>query len=280
MLAFSSLSEFKAWFETHVRLEGKPYVLDDDQARAVFDHHKNTLVTARAGSGKTRVIVAKIAYLVASGQARLDEIAAFMFNRTAAAEVNQRIGAVEIDGASLEQLSRGHKIRVASTFHKFALDVVKLHGEAPQLISEAEQAALIRQSLAKVLATSSRQLSPTERAETLRLATSFIARAGQKYLGEQGLAQLSRDVYQYLAAHQADQNSEFKCFLHQACRATYQEYLLALNYPQIDFNLLMARAIRILRENATARSPEFARLTRYKYLMVDEYQDFSYLKTS
>ena len=71
MRDFGSLEDFKSWFESHVSLGGKPYTLDLDQARAVFDNHKNTLVTARAGSGKTRVIVDKIAYLVATHQAYL-----------------------------------------------------------------------------------------------------------------------------------------------------------------------------------------------------------------
>ena len=50
---------FRDWFAEHFALDGKPYTLDLDQARAVLDNHKNTLVVARAGSGKTRVIVAK-----------------------------------------------------------------------------------------------------------------------------------------------------------------------------------------------------------------------------
>lgn len=285
----------KAWFEAHVALGGKPYTLDDDQARAVFDDHKNTLVTARAGSGKTRVIVAKIAYLVATRQARLSEIAAFMFNRTAAAEVNERIGAVEIDGVSLSELNGGKEIKVASTFHKFALDVAKLSGEQPVLISEVEHDALVKQSVRKVVSELQRKVPAAEYVEILRLANSFIARAGQKYTGESGLSELCETVAHYAAAHQDDADYAQKIFLHQICLAAYQEYLLNLHYPRLDFNILMARATRILKQQAQhtsstmpdgsdsraqkARSQELLtkKVQRYKYLMVDEYQDFSYL---
>lgn len=277
MQQFSNPREFKAWFERHVALDGRPYTLDDDQARAVLDSHKNTLVTARAGSGKTRVIVAKIAYLVASGQAKLSEIAAFMFNRTAAAEVNQRIGAVEIDGVSLGQLNHHHEIRVASTFHKFALDVTKLSGVRPQLISETAQAALIRESLQKALASTRRKISDAEFAETLRLVNSFITRAGQKYLGKTGLSELADDINQYIIQHRADPSYTSQILLHQICSAAYREYLSALRFPRIDFNLLMQRAICLLEQASEHPAPVFVKYQRYKYLLVDEYQDFSYL---
>lgn len=269
--------EKKAWFETHVTLFGKPYTLDADQARAVFDDHKNTIVTARAGSGKTRVIVAKIAYLVATRKARLSEIAAFMFNRTAAAEVNERVGAVEIDGVSLKELNGGREIKIASTFHKFALDTVKMSGEGPQLISESEHEQLVKQATRKVVTELKRKLSIAEYTEILRLANSFIARAGQKYVGDKGLLELCQAVDDYIARHETDEAYQHNIYLHKLCLAAYQEYLLALNYPRLDFNILMSRATRILQENSTLDDAIIKKVKHYKYLMVDEYQDFSYL---
>lgn len=271
----------KQWFEAHISLGGKPYTLDPDQAKAVFDNHKNTLVTARAGSGKTRVIVAKVAYLIATHQAYLSEIRVFMFNRTAAAEVNERIGAVEIDGVSLREYCKVPEIKVASTFHKFALDAVKLAGENPQLISESDHDSLIKTSLRKVITSVSRpsnfsqKISAQEYADLLHLASSFIARAGQKYVNEHGLADLCDDVKSYITKHQDDEDYQYNIYLHELCLAAYQEYLLALNFPQIDFNILMSRAARILERKQNTKVTQ--KVSRYKYLMVDEYQDFSYL---
>lgn len=281
MQNFASVKAFKSWFETHVSLGGKPYTLDLDQAKAVFDHHKNTLVTARAGSGKTRVIVAKVAYLVASQQAKLSEIAAFMFNRAAAAEVNERIGAVEVDGVPLSQWGgQKHKINIASTFHKFALDVVKASGERPELISEAERDKIIRQATLKIFAEQGSRLSASEREEILRLVSSFIARAGQQFSGENGLAELCQAVKTYCEQHHDDPEYKNRIFIHETALAAYEDYLLALNFPKIDFNLLMSRAARIL-QTAThgdaALNPAIQRITHLKFLLVDEYQDFSFL---
>ncbi len=284
MSNFHNVKEFQGWFEQHITLSGKPYTLDSDQARAVFDDHKNTLVTARAGSGKTRVIVAKVAYLIAQHLATIDEIAVFMFNRTAATEVNQRIGAVEIDGVPLKDFVHRREIRVASTFHKFALDTVKSAGERPELISELDQSRLIRQSVNQLLAEQNRKLPLQAYQELLRLVSSFITRAGQKYSGENGLKTLCQDINQYIAQHQADDNYHTNIFIHRLALSAYEDYLLALNLPRIDFNILMSRATRLLNvqdstegiiaQNLTSAQQKVSKL---KYLLVDEYQDFSYL---
>lgn len=274
---FRDIKEFQTWFERHITLDGKPYTLDLDQAKAVYDYHKNTLVTARAGSGKTRVIVAKVAYLVAEGLASLEQIAAFMFNRTAAAEVNQRIGAVEIDGVPLRTRSGQRGINVASTFHKFALDTVKTNGEHPELISEAERERIIRQSVDQLLIEHQQKLPPQTYQELLRLVSSFIARAGQQYSGECGLKQLCQDVAQYIQTHQADTKFKTSIFVHQLALSAYEDYLLSLNSPKIDFNLLMSRAVRILSQQTPKLSPAQRRIADLKYLLVDEYQDFSQL---
>lgn len=275
MLESRKIEKSKAWFEQHVTLFGKPYTLDTDQARAVFDDHQNTLVTARAGSGKTRVIVAKIAYLIASGKAELNEIAAFMFNRTAAAEVNERIGAVEVDGVCLRDYCKCQKVKVASTFHKYALDIVKRSGEHPEIISESEHDNMIKTAVNKVLTEQKRKTSGQEYMETLRLASSFVARAGQKYIGEQGLQELCQDAQAYIDQHEEDINYKHRVWLHRLCLAVYQEYLLSLNFPKIDFNILMARAIQILERQENDKV--IAQNSKYKYIMVDEYQDFSFL---
>lgn len=266
-----TLEQVLDWFQHHVTLDGEPYTLDADQARAVLESHKNTLVTARAGSGKTRVIVAKVAYLVSKCQLDLSSIAIFMFNRTAAAEVNQRIAAVRVDGRALSSAS----VTVASTFHKFALDIVKMAGEKPQIISEAEQSILIRAALKRAVATSGQKVPPSKHADLLKLTASFITRAGQKYCGEAGLAELTRAVQSHLAKlPPSDQSVR----IHQLAFASYRYYLEALRPPRTDFNLLMARATKLLTRSATQPDDSISRrFQNLRYILVDEYQDFSYL---
>ncbi len=311
------------WFAEHVTLFGQPYTLDYDQAKAVCDQHKNTIVTARAGSGKTRVIVAKITYLVASKQADLSEIAAFMFNRTAAAEVNERIGAVKVDGRTLpeisirrlrhsqpdeysadvsiadrfsqsdigvsviadsrNELSGSQSINVASTFHKYALDLLKISGLRPQILGEQEHDQLVLKTITQVLHEQAVHLSPKDRIEMIQLINSFIARAGQRYFGEHGLAELEQTIQDYCVPLSGDPNYAKSLQLHWLSFLSYQQYLQFLQPPLMDFNILMSKAIQLLNDNmqnVTTTSdfnPAQLRVAPLKFLLVDEYQDFSYL---
>lgn len=263
-----AISEAETWFAEHVTLNGKPYTLDEDQVRAAIDDHKNTLVTARAGSGKTRVIVAKVAYLVAKQRVPLDEIAIFMFNRTAAAEVNERIAKIQIDGRSLVDEPALH---VASTFHKYALNIVKQAGEQPKIINESEHDKLIREALEKSLKTHKRRISPNEKQELLNIVSGFVTRAGQKFPGRSGLNELTSEIQKF-----CETSTDPKLrFYHEVSYQAYAEYLARLQPPLIDFNLLMSRATEIL--NRSQNPANFQKIRRLKYLMIDEYQDFSYL---
>jgi len=271
------VQDVQQWFADHVTLDGKPYTLDIDQARAASDLHKNTLVTARAGSGKTRVIVAKTAFLVAHEGYKLEEIAIFMFNRTAAAEVNQRIAAVKVDGQSLAS----DTVKVASTFHKFALDLVKQAGEHPEIITEAEQELIVREALAQTLRENGQRLNDKDFLEVLGIVKGYNARAGQKYPGLANLEKLAADTRESCESLWAseDSDNQRKAFYHQIAFGVYTKYLQRLRLPKIDFNLLMARATELLGKAKT--SPELTQsyrsISQLRYLMIDEYQDFSYL---
>lgn len=261
------ISEIQDWFRHHVKLGGEPYFLDQDQARAVTDLHQNTLVTARAGSGKTRVIVAKVAYLISRLHYDPREIAVFMFNRTAAVEVNERITSVEIDGQPL--FPPGETYPLASTFHKFALDLMKESGARPELISESEQNALITQLLREATA-GKYHFSPRVYQELAKLTSGFITRAGQKFPGRAGLTPLMDATYAYLKANQHLPDKHFFCQVHRIALEVYTRYLQSLQPPRTDFNLLMSNAADLL-----SSAESIPRLGRLKYLMVDEYQDFS-----
>ena len=185
-------STVQQWFAEHVRLHGTPYTLDYDQAQAVCDQHTNTLVVARAGSGKTRIIVAKAIFLVYVCNYTWKELLIFMFNRAAAAEVNQRLAEVSVDQRPIAK----QPLQVASTFHKFALDVLKGSGRAPQIISSELQTDYLRQAFTKALGP--KRLHPTARAEAFKLTQSFIARAGQSYPTHDDLPALKSALQQSL----------------------------------------------------------------------------------
>lgn len=133
------------WFKHNIRDGDSPYLLDKNQARIVCDTHKNTLVTARAGSGKTRTVVAKIVYLLAHDNVSPEEIIVFAFNKKACEEINERLTKITFKGKQL--FSRPPDI--ATTFHAFAFKILGgtkalknrlVTEEAPsQFITRAEQ---------------------------------------------------------------------------------------------------------------------------------------------
>ncbi len=281
----AKINECRDWFIKHVTLGGQPYTLDSDQARAVFDSHKNTLVTARAGSGKTRVIVAKIAYLVASGQARLSEVAAFMFNRTAAAEVNTRIADVRVDGRTLAEIDGNpdQAIKTASTFHKFALDVTKIAGAKYQIISESEHEWLVKNSLDQAILRRHQKISSSEYVELLKLTSTFIARAGQKYVGRNSCGGLKGEVYNYYLLNRNNPAYQKHIRTHVLAATAFEIYLKSIQPPRIDFNLLMTQATDLMLDCAKNNSKStmqqnlYQRISPLRYILVDEYQDFSFL---
>ncbi len=130
MLAFScrnlyrkTMREVKTvqhWFKDHIKDNNYPYTLDKNQAKIVCDSHQNTLVTARAGSGKTRTIVAKITYLLAHENIRPEEIIVFAFNKKACQEINERLTKITFNDTPLFN----NPPKIATTFHAFAYQIL------------------------------------------------------------------------------------------------------------------------------------------------------------
>lgn len=285
-------SAVQQWIADHVRLHGVPYTLDRDQAQAVCDQHTNTLVVARAGSGKTRVIVAKAIFLVYVRNYTWRELLIFMLNRAAATEVNQRLAEVVVNQRPIAK----QPLQVASTFHKYALDVLKGSGRAPQIISSDLQTDYLRQAFTKALGP--KRLHPTARAEAFKLTQSFIARAGQSYPAQADLPALKSALQQSLLTATPAQ-----AFYQKLGFAAYTYYLQQLQPAQLDFNQLLAAAAQELQTQAAAftraatttstttttsvaatasaatTAPTIpttsAALAPLRYLMIDEYQDFS-----
>ena len=102
-----------------------PNGLIEEQARAIATDEDVTLVLAGAGTGKTAVIIGKIAHLVRNQGVEPEKILALAFNRKAAIEIRER-------------LPRDLKGAHVSTFHSFALRVISAAQVAPTISKMAQ----------------------------------------------------------------------------------------------------------------------------------------------
>ena len=103
--------------------------LAPDQRAAATASPGPVLCVAPAGSGKTTTLVARIAWLVASGTGRPDEIAAITFNTRAAQEMRERLD------PALEPLGVAPGVVRVRTFHALGLEILRSVGrELPELV--------------------------------------------------------------------------------------------------------------------------------------------------
>lgn len=133
-----SVTELQDWFKNHVTIGGKVFVPEVEQARVILDEHKNLLVTARAGSGKTTTLVAKIIYLVYRQGVNPHEIIAFAFNTKASKLINKKLGSVLVDGAPIFTEDFLRDMPVARTFHSYAVAALS-NGRQLNIISDLEK---------------------------------------------------------------------------------------------------------------------------------------------
>ncbi|MGC1225935.1 MAG: UvrD-helicase domain-containing protein [Candidatus Sulfotelmatobacter sp.] len=213
------------------------------------------LILAGAGSGKTRVITYRIAYLIDHKGVMPESILAMTFTNKAAAEMAGRV----------EKLVGGLSIAkpVISTFHSFCVRVLRRDIEALQIPSatpgqppightkkfviydESDMQAVVK-SIMKRLGFDDKQLTP-------RIVLSRISWAKNHMLDPQELYLQSADPKTEKIAH------------------LYEEYRKELRKANaLDFDDLLLEATRLLKTVASVR--EYYN-KRFQYLLIDEYQD-------
>ncbi len=217
--------------------------LNDEQLRAVEALEGPVLVLAGAGVGKTRVLTTRIAHLIASGRARPHEILAVTFTNKAAREMRERVSLFTGTAPGMPWLG---------TFHSICVKILRMHAELVGLRSNFtildtdDQLRLLKQIL------------QAENLDDKRWPARSLANTidGWKNRGLDPQHTPSSESASFAGGRGA------------ALYATYEARLKSLN--TIDFGGLLLESLRLFREHDDILST-FQR--RFRYLLVDEYQD-------
>lgn len=216
--------------------------LNPQQQQAVEYTDGPCLVLAGAGSGKTRVIINKIAHLVGRCDYSPKQIAAVTFTNKAAREMKERVA----HSIGKEQ-SRG---LIVSTFHTLGFDIIKREYKLlgfkanMTLFDEHDQMALLKELTADYL---------QEDKDLLRELVSAISNwKNDLIMPQQALTQARDEKYQTFA----------KCY------ERYSNQIRA--YNALDFDDLIMLPTLLFKNNKEVRSKWQEKI---RYLLVDEYQD-------
>jgi len=217
--------------------------LNPEQARAVTTTDGPLLILAGAGSGKTRVLAHRIAYLVGVKDVAPWRILAVTFTNRAAAELRERI---------ISLVGEGGRDVMAGTFHSLCARVLRQDGEAIGIgrrfviYDTDDQQSLMKQVLREEDLPLTGEFRPS-------IVLGAISRAKNEMLDPQVL-------FEHAAIHRE------RTIARLARR--YRERLRKAN--ALDFDDLLLEAVRLFEEapDVLARYQE-----RWRYLHVDEYQD-------
>ena len=216
--------------------------LNPQQQQAVEYVSGPCLVLAGAGSGKTRVIINKIAHLIGKCGYLPKQIAAVTFTNKAAREMKERV-AQSIGKESSKGL-------MVSTFHTLGFDIIKreykhLGFKANMtLFDEHDQMALLKELTADLL---------QEDKELLRTLINRISNWKNDLCSPQQALTLASDKQEQTFAH---------------CYDRYNKQLRA--YNALDFDDLIMLPTLLFKQNEEVRSKWQEKI---RYLLVDEYQD-------
>ncbi len=224
--------------------------LNPKQEEAVLHTEGPLLVLAGAGSGKTRVITRRIAYLIGCCGVPPWNILAVTFTNKAADEMKRRVAALLGTALSHERSGRVEGVWIG-TFHSTCVRILRKHGGAVGLRSsfviydEGDQLSLMRDCL--------RTLDLSEQALNPRAVLARISRAKNELLSPEEYALGANDLMEERTA---------KLY------RIYQERLEG--WQALDFDDLLMGTVRLFE-----RHPEVlaAYQDLWRYILVDEYQD-------
>jgi DNA helicase-2/ATP-dependent DNA helicase PcrA len=218
--------------------------LNKEQKAAVLQTDGPMIVLAGAGSGKTRVLIYRVLYLVLEKKIKPSNILLVTFTNKAAGEMLERINKTFRENKIAE-------LPVVGTFHAICSKILRREGRAIgipagfQIFDDQDQLEIIKEAFS-FLDLSIREVKP-------RAVLATISQAKNQMIDQNTYASLSRGYFQEIVAK------------------VYPVYQgLLRDHEALDFDDLLLKTIELFK-----KAPEVLEKhqERFQYVMVDEYQD-------
>ncbi len=223
--------------------------LNERQREAVMNVEGPLLVVAGAGSGKTRVITYRVAYLIDQVGVDPRQILAVTFTNKAAEEMRERVGQL-LDSRSFPELP------LICTFHSFCLRLLRAHIAAHPSGYTRHFSIYDDDDSLRAIKVAMKELQLNERLLSPRTVQAVISQAKNRGL--------TAAAYRARARREGDPQKEAIGQIFQ----WYERHLRATN--ALDFDDLLLKAVELLRSQRSLRQ-QYSE--RFRHILIDEYQD-------
>ena len=215
--------------------------LNAEQIKPVEDTEGAVLVLAGAGSGKTRVLTSRIAYILREGKATLSQILAITFTNKAANEMKERLANILGGGDS----------KWICTIHSMCVKILREYGDKTgiksnfSIYTEVERNNVIKKAF-----------------KELDFADDGLLKSAKYHVGNAKMLGLDPDQYGRMFQHERGMENIVLIY------EKYNRHLKENN--ALDFDDLLIQTLRLLRQDAETR--EYL-ADKFRYVLVDEFQD-------
>ncbi len=231
--------------------------LNDSQKDAVLATEGPVLILAGAGSGKTKALTHRVAYLIREKKVAPENILAVTFTNKAAKEMTKRVNALlypssePSESKSSSRLRSNNNVPVMGTFHSICSRILREDGHylgykrSYTIYDESDSQAAMKQAMS--------QISIEDKKITASTLKSYISGAKNELMGPKKYATVASGYHQELAA---------KAY------PLYQANLMRNN--AVDFDDLLMQTVVLFQKfpEVLAKYQQ-----RWKYIHIDEYQD-------
>jgi DNA helicase-2/ATP-dependent DNA helicase PcrA len=240
--------------------------LNEEQVSAVKHGGGPLLIVAGAGTGKTTVIVNRIAWLIESGQAKAENILALTFTDKAAGEMEERVDKL---------LPYGYVELQISTFHAFCEKLLREYGAEMgmprdfNVLTELDAWLLVRAHLDRFDLDHFRPMgNPTRH---LRSLISHFSRLKDAGITTDQYLTFAQEMEADLDAKNADEEATAEVKRVKELAGAYHTYQQILaEAASLDFGDLIAYAVKLLKDRPTVLKEV---RERFSFVLVDEFQD-------